>query len=96
MSLGDEFDAVAVGSGPDVAWLRDSIVWPEPGTEWVLEEPEGSGWVRHVESYEEFAQTIAELFEFVFNGITATGTASSDLIDPNILNNQISVIITPQ
>jgi hypothetical protein len=57
----DELDAEAIGSGADVAWLRDNIVYPQPG----YEAPPfaGPGWVRYVADFQEFAATIDEKFE---------------------------------
>lgn len=49
----DEIDAVAVGLNIDIPWMRDNLVWPQPGYDtWP---PEGSGWVKQVDSYTEFA-----------------------------------------
>ena len=73
----DEIDALAVGvTQPDVDWLRDSIVWPEPGyDDWP---PSGPGWVREIADFSEFTQALNEQFELIFSGIT---------IDAEIINN---------
>jgi uncharacterized repeat protein (TIGR01451 family) len=61
----DEFDAEAVGPGPDIPWLRDAIVWPQPGYDtWP---PTGPGWVRHVATYQEFSDTMCEKFSILFD-----------------------------
>ena len=59
----DELDAEAITSGADVAWLRDYVVYPQPG----YEAPPfaGPGWVRYVDTFEEFAATIGEKFEII-------------------------------
>jgi len=68
----DEFDAEGIGiSDANRNWLRDYIVWPQPG---YIAPPfdGGLGWVRVVEDFEEFAETICEKFEIVlFGSITA-------------------------
>jgi len=92
----DELDAEGVGNGPEIDWLKENIVWPGNYT-WDGDQPEGPGWVRHVASYEEFANTIHEKFELLFNSIFTTVKVLDTLyIDPNQDNNAISIIITPQ
>jgi PKD repeat protein len=62
----DEIDAEAVG-GADIIWLRDSIVWPQPGYDtWP---PAGPGWVRYVATFQEFSDTVAEKFGLIFGEI---------------------------
>ena len=83
----DEFDSEGVGSGPEIDWLRYNMVWPGNYT-WDTEQPEGPGWVRHVANYQEFADTIDEKFELLFNSIIVN-VQIVDLfqIDPNGDNN---------
>lgn len=59
----DELDAEAISPGSDVAWLRDYVVYPQPG----YETPPfaGPGWVRYVDTFEEFADTIGEKFDII-------------------------------
>jgi hypothetical protein len=68
----DEFDAEGIGiTSANRNWLRDYIVWPQPG---YIAPPfdQGMGWVRVVEDFEEFAETICEKFQIVLYGsITA-------------------------
>jgi PKD repeat protein len=61
----DEIDAEAIGTFIDSSWLRDNIVWPQPG---VIAPPyiPGYGWVRVVTNFEEFSETIGEKFELIF------------------------------
>jgi hypothetical protein len=64
----DEIDAEGVGiTQANHNWLRDNIVWPQPGYEdWP---PTGPGWIRDIASYTEFSETIAEKFEVLFKPI---------------------------
>jgi len=92
----DEFDSLAVGSGPDVPWLNSSIVWPQPG---YIAPPytNGAGWVNHVTDWQEFADAINELFKFLFMSITIrVELTDSTTIDPNIENDNVIILITPQ
>jgi len=91
----DEIDAVAVGSEPDVPWLRDKIVLPQPGYD-IWPSP-GPGWVHTVSNYTEFAQTIDEQFKIIFNSVTSrVEIVAATLIDPNGTNNKVSVMLVPQ
>jgi uncharacterized repeat protein (TIGR01451 family) len=92
---GDEFDAEAVGTNVDWQWLRDEIVWPG-GYEWTGTEPPGPGWVRQVDDYEEFSDTLCEKFSFLFPDIeNFAEVTDSSPTDPDQTNNQASVIISP-
>jgi len=91
----DEFDAVAVASAPDILWLKDEIVWPQPGYD-IWPSP-GPGWVHTVSNYTEFAQMIDEQFKIIFNSVTSrVEIVALTLIDPNEANNKVSVILVPQ
>ena len=97
----NEFDAIAVGNGsggfpgPDINWLRDSIVWPNG-----YEAPpfdKGPGWVRHVDDYQEFANTIKKEFKVIFSGIINTVKILDSIPpDPNADNDVTSITIVPQ
>jgi len=91
----DEIDAIAIGDELDIPWLRDNIVWPQPGNDtWPPSEP---GWVRKVANEIEFANTIDETLDFLFSGITNEVTFySSTTINVNINNDKDRVIIIPQ
>jgi hypothetical protein len=94
----DEFDAEAVGSGPDVNWLKDYIVWPG-GYKWEQgsKSPPGPGWVRQVSNYKEFAECIDELFQVLFGEIYyKVEVISVTPTDVNLDNNQASIRIVPQ
>ncbi len=90
----DEFDAEAVGDGPDGVWLRDHVVWPQPGYDnWP---PTGPGWVRHVANYTEFAETIGEKFQLVFQSITnCAELVSCNPSDAYEANNEACATVTP-
>jgi len=91
----DEIDAIAVGDDLDVPWLRDDIVWPQPGNDtWP---PTESGWVRQVADELEFSNTINEIFDFLFSGInTQVQYYSSTTLDLNDNNNFAKIIILPK
>jgi PKD repeat protein len=75
----------AIGTGADVDWLRDEIVFPQPGCDWPIAEssPTCRGWVREVTDAEEFADTICEKLGAIiaeppvcdFTATPRTGTA---------------------
>ncbi|MCW3985529.1 MAG: VWA domain-containing protein [Candidatus Bathyarchaeota archaeon] len=58
----DELDAEAIGLGPDVTWMRDGVVWPQPGT---IAPPHDAGWVEHVADADAFAEAIVHKFEII-------------------------------
>ncbi len=91
----DEIDAIAIGDDLDVPWLRDDIVWPQPGNDtWPPSDP---GWVRQVADEFEFANTIDEIFDLLFSGInTQVHYYSSTTIDLNDNNNYAKIIILPK
>lgn len=96
----DEFDSLAVGPGPDVSWLNESIIWPEPGYQWIdvtTTEPPGPGWVTHISGFNEFEVAIKEMFRTLFGGIENTVELMDlDPRDPNSKNNKFELIIVPQ
>lgn len=96
----DEFDSLAVGSGPDVNWLNSSIVWPEPGIIWDITEtdtPGGPGWVATIDSFNDFELATRQMFKVLFSGITNSANfVSSVTYDPNNDNNEAELVITPE
>jgi len=58
----DVICAEAIGDDLNVPWLRDEIVFPQPGCDWPIAQPSApcSGWVRQVADAQEFADTICE------------------------------------
>ena len=96
----DEFDSLAVGkSGVEADWLKDKIVWPEPGyyaPPFIIGVP-NRGWVRNVSTWQEFADSINESFGIIFNKISVKVNATSKVfIDPKTVNNVVELIIIPQ
>jgi hypothetical protein len=92
---GDELDAEAISMDLDAfEWLRDNIVWPEPGYDnWL---PTGPGWVREIESYTEFADTLNQKFALLFEGVTnCAELIESTPEDTNPDNNRDCVTISP-
>lgn len=96
----DELDSLAVGSGPDVPWLNESIIWPEPGIIWDIttsDPPEETGWVATIDSFEDFELAIDQMFRVIFSGIKNTVTfVESVTYDPNNNNNHAEITITPE
>jgi uncharacterized protein YegL len=62
----DEIDVEAVGYFPAVEWLRDRIVYPQPGTihgpGYAGWPPPAPGWVRLVDDFDAYAATICGKF----------------------------------
>jgi uncharacterized repeat protein (TIGR01451 family) len=96
----DEFDALGVGvggmyGGPDVDWLKNKIVWPQPGH---IAPPYIAGWVRTITSWQDFEQTIKEIFRGYFgisNNNNVKIISATPSTDPNPGNNEVSIILTP-
>jgi uncharacterized repeat protein (TIGR01451 family) len=95
----DEFNSIAVGqSASHATWLKESIVWPDPGyfaPPFRIETPK-RGWVRNVTTWQEFADSINESFGIIFNSIPIkTEIGFSNLIDPKEANNIKTLILLP-
>jgi hypothetical protein len=58
----DEIDAEAIGTGADVNWLRDNIVYPQPGTI-AIDPPYTPGWVHEVADAQAFSDSVCEKFK---------------------------------
>ena len=62
----DEIDAEGVGiTNVNRDWLKDNIVWPQPG--YIAPPFMGPGWVRVVADFQVFADTICEKFALITN-----------------------------
>ena len=72
----DEIDAEAIGAYADEDWLKDNIVFPQPG---YIAPPfnQGSGWVRVVADADEFAETICEKFVVIVTPVATLSAAFS-------------------
>ena len=95
----DEFNAIAVGqSAPHASWLKDEIVWPEPGyyaPPFNVNSPH-KGWLRNVTTWEEFAETIDECFGIIFNQInTEVKISAAAFTDPKKANDFDILTIIP-
>ena len=92
----DEFDCLAIGSGPEIDWLKENIVWPQPGHEAPPYNP-GSGWVNHTLTFEDFEKAVSEMFRVIFTSIKNTvELVDLDADDPNPNNNVKTITITPK
>jgi uncharacterized repeat protein (TIGR01451 family) len=97
----DEFDALGVGvggmyGGPDVDWLKDKIVWSQPGH---IAPPYLAGWVKTIISWQEFEKTISEIFRGYF-GISNLNEvqiiSATPMTDPHSDNNDAHLVLTPK
>ena len=94
----DEFNSLGVGvggmyGGPDVDWLKNKIVWPQPGH---IAPSYTAGWVKTITSWQEFAQTICEIFRGYFgisNNNNVKIISATPSTDPNSENNEVSIIL---
>jgi uncharacterized repeat protein (TIGR01451 family) len=96
----DEFNCLGVGvggmyGGPDIDWLKNKIVWPQPGQ---IAPPYIAGWVKTITSWQDFEKAIKEIFMGYFgfsNDNTVKIIAATPFVDPNPEDNEVSIIITP-
>jgi hypothetical protein len=58
----DEIDAEAIGTGPDVTWMQNGLVLPQPGT---VAPPYDPGWVEAVPDAAAFAEAMSTKFEII-------------------------------
>jgi hypothetical protein len=92
----DEFDCLAVGSGPELYWLNHSMIWPQPGYQ-APPFDQGSGWMSHISSYDEFELAINEIFKTIFESrITPVKIERLEPVDPNQFNDDIQISIIPK
>lgn len=64
----DEIDAEGIGTGADINWLRDNIVYPQPGT---IAPPHTPGWVQPVVDAQEFSDSVCEKFTRIIEPVPA-------------------------
>jgi len=92
----DEFDSIAIGPDPEVYWLENKIVWPQPG----YEAPpfnNGPGWVSHIDTFQEFESATSEMFRVLFRSIkNSAELVGLDSRDPNPFNDIKEITIVPQ
>jgi len=97
----DEFNSLGVGiggmyGGPDVDWLKNKIVWPQPGH---IAPPYTAGWVKTITSWQDFEKAIKEIFRNYFgisNNNNVKIISAIPTTDPNPGNNEVSIILTPK
>jgi len=93
----DEFDAIAVGhSSPHAIWLKNNIVWPEPGYFAPPFQPHiDQGFVNEIETWQEFADSINNIFKLLFSQIPvhAQLKTTAYITDPKIANNFNSILL---
>lgn len=95
----DEFDIIAVDPGENhkaiaEEWLKD-MCWPQ-GTNntWP---PEGPGWYRYVQDWQNFSDSIKEHFEILFRRIeNRAEIIGASYSDPNSNNNWDMITIYPK
>jgi hypothetical protein len=63
----DELDSEGIGTGVDMNYLRDSVVWPQPGT---IAPPYTAGWVEQVADATAFAAALANKFQVIIQTST--------------------------
>ena len=92
----DELDSLAVGSGPDIFWLKNKIVWPQPGYE-APPYDNGPGWVNHTLTFEDFEKAINEMIKIQFDSIkTTVKLVQLDSRDPNPDNDKFTITVIPE
>lgn len=93
----DELNVIAVGKyGVDIDFLNSSIPLPKPG--YVAPPIVNPGWVYNVSGgWGDFEDAINILLKILLNSITIrVELADSTTIDPNVENDNVIVIISPQ
>ncbi len=92
----DEIDSLAIGPGPDKYWIKNKIVWPQPG----YEAPpfnSGSGWLSHIDSFDEFEYATSEMFRIQFSKIKSIVKLNTmDTRDPYSDNDEYTIEIIPK
>jgi uncharacterized repeat protein (TIGR01451 family) len=96
----DEFNSLGVGvggmyGGPDVDWLKNRIVWPQPGH---IAPPYMAGWVKTITSWQDFQRAIREIFKSYFgisNNNSVKIISATPITDPNPENNAVEITIIP-
>ena len=79
--------------GPDVDWLKNKIVWPQPGH---IAPPYTAGRVQTITSWQDFEGAIREIFRGYFgisNNNNVKIISATPITDPNPDNNEVSIIL---
>ena len=93
-SAQDQFDVIAIGRDTNTPWLKNKIVWPEPGN---YAPPYHQGWVRNVSSWQEFSEAINEMFGEIFLDTSYTNVKIITMTptDPFPNNNEVGLTLKP-
>ncbi len=94
----DELNCLGVGvggmyGGPDNDWLKNKIVWPQPGH---LAPPYAAGWIKSITTWQDFEQAIQEIFANYFDFSNSNYVKILSAIpstDPLSGNNEVSIIL---
>jgi hypothetical protein len=90
----DEIDAEGIGiSDANRAWLKDNIVWPQPGSIATVPPYPPPGWVKQVENATEFAESMCEKFIQVVPDDWAEINKELDALIGNVSNATMPDII---
>jgi hypothetical protein len=96
----DELNCLGVGvggmyGGPDLDWLRNRIVWSQPGR---LAPPYVAGWVKSITTWQDFEEAIQEVFAnyFQFSNSNYVKIISAiPFTDPLSGNNEVHIVCSP-
>jgi uncharacterized repeat protein (TIGR01451 family) len=96
----DSFNALSIEIEGDghTYYLRDDLVWPQPGIELssLTEDTLNRGWVRNVQTWQDFALAINSSFELIFNRLSVNiSIKSTDFTDPKEANDETQAVLKP-
>lgn len=78
----DEIDAEGIGSGVNVSYLQNQIVWPQPGSLWTPPDPVPEpGWLRLVDTAQELADSMCEKFQVIIDQPVGGATYAPSVSD---------------
>jgi len=94
----DAINSMGLGTKIDIDWLRESIVWPQPGVVVQYDTfPADNGWVKEVKNYEDLEQAMKQMFRSLFESFRVSAQITAiKTPDPNSTNNIKRVLITPK
>ncbi|MCJ7571137.1 MAG: VWA domain-containing protein [Candidatus Thermoplasmatota archaeon] len=92
---GDQFDSLGVGTSPDIYWLKNKIVWPQPG---YIAPPYIAGWVKTITTWQDFQAALHEIF-LGYLSVTHTNSVkiitSTPSTDRNPGDNEMNIVLNP-
>jgi len=94
----DAINAMGLGSTMDIDWLRDGVVWAQPGVVVQYDEfPADHGWVKEVKDYSDLEHAMKQMFRSLFESFQVSAQITAiKTPDPNATNNIKRVLITPE